>query len=143
VIALLASAHALSNPVVSTEDSPNSSRKFDAVHVGSFDADAWNGLVFNVTAFGQQLPFAVRLGSKSGNFLDGDKIFDNVSLVGPHAPDESYAFMGWRQYPRMAMITLEWSRVNETTVVGRIRAPKDMQFVLEAYSPYEDYFTGE
>lgn len=115
---------------------------FDRVSIGAFDPDAWNGIVFDSTAFGQQLFFAIRVGSKSGTFLDGERIFDAVSEVGPHAPDGSYALVGWRHYPRTAMVTLEWSRIDNTTVVGRLKAPRGIQLVIEAYSPYTDDFTG-
>ncbi|MGC2398879.1 MAG: trehalase family glycosidase [Acidobacteriaceae bacterium] len=121
------------------ETSPES---FERVSVGAFDPDAWNGVVFDARAYGQPLVFAIRVGSKSHNFLDGERIFDAVSEVGPHAPDGSYALMGWRHYPRTAMVTLEWSRIDNTTVVGKLKAPADIQLVLEAYSPYTDDFTG-
>src|SRR5258708_5708987 len=77
--------------------------------------------------------FAIRAGSKSGNFLDGERIFDAVSEVGPHAPDGFYALVGWRHYPRTSMVTLEWSRIDSTTVVGRLKAPQDIQLVMESY----------
>ena len=112
------------------------------IAIGAFDADAWNGLVFESKAYGQRVPFAIRIGSKSGTFLDGNRIFNAVSLVGPHAPDGSYALMGWRHYPRAATITMEWSRIDATTVVGRLKAPSDIQLVIEAYSPDFPYFTG-
>ena len=115
---------------------------FERVSIGAFDPDAWNGIVFDSKAYGQPLVFAIRIGSKSGNFLDGERIFDAVSEVGPHAPDGSYALMGWRHYPRTAMVTLEWSRIDDTTVVGRLKAPPDIQLVIESYSPYTEDFTG-
>jgi hypothetical protein len=115
---------------------------FEKMFVGAFDPDAWNGIVFDGTAHGQRLPFAIRVGSKSGRFLDGERIFDAVSTVGPHAPDGSYALLSWRHYPRMAQVTLEWSRIDRATVVGRLTAPSDMHLVLEAYSPFESDFTG-
>ena len=37
---------------------------------------------------------------------------------------------------------LEWSRIDETTVVGRLKAPEDVQLVLEAYSPGAGDFAG-
>src|SRR5215469_6942033 len=104
-----------------------------AVHIGAFDPDAWNGIVFESKAYGQRIPFAIRFGSKFNTFVDGDRIFQAVSLVGPHAPDGSYSLIGWQNRPRAATITLEWSRINETTVVGRLTAPRDVQLVLEAY----------
>ena len=115
---------------------------FSEVHIGAFDADAWNGIVFESKAYGQRVPFAIRIGSKTDTFLDGNRIFDAVSLVGPHAPDGSYSLLGWRHRPRAATITLEWSRIDETTVVGRLKAPQDVQLVLEAYSPGAGDFAG-
>src|SRR5690242_10192677 len=107
--------------------------EFSAVHVGAFDPDAWNGIVFESEAYGQRIPFAIRFGSKSGTFVDGARVFQVVSLVGPHAPDGSYSLIGWRNPPRATTITLEWCRINETTVVGKLTAPRDVQLVLEAY----------
>src|SRR5438477_4356228 len=115
---------------------------FSEVHIGAYDADAWNGIVFESKAYGQRVPFAIRIGSKTGTFLDGTRIFDAVSLVGPHAPDGSYSLLGWRHRPRAATITLEWSRIDETTVVGRLKAPQDVQLALEAYSPGAGDFAG-
>jgi hypothetical protein len=37
--------------------------------------------------------------------------------------------------PRDALITLEWLRIDETTVVGTITADSDFQIVLETYIP--------
>ena len=115
---------------------------YDHVAVGAYDPDAWNGIVFDAEAQGQHIPFALRIGSKSGIFLDGSNIYPAVSLVGPHAPDGSYAQIGWRHAPRAANIVLEWSRTDQTTVVGRITAPPDVELVLETYSPDTPYFTG-
>ena len=125
-------------PTLAAQNEPG----FDSVYIGAFDADAWNGVVFEAKAKGQRLPFALRIGSKSDTFLDGSRIFNAVSIVGPHAPDGSYSLLGWRHSPRAADITLEWSRVDRITVVGRIKAPSDVQLVLETYSPDSPYFTG-
>jgi hypothetical protein len=46
-----------------------------------------------------------------------------------------YTKVSWQNYPRAALITLEWSRVDETTVVGRVTAAADFQVVLETYIP--------
>jgi hypothetical protein len=81
------------------------------------------------------LPFAIRIGSKSSGFLDGERVFNAVSLVGPHAPDSSYSLIGWRHYPRTATVSLEWSRIDGTTVVGRIMAPSDIQIVSRPIRP--------
>src|SRR5258708_20061819 len=115
---------------------------FESVLIGAYDPDAWNGIVFDAKTAGQSFPFAIRIGSKSSGFLDGERVFNAVSLVGPHAPDGSYSLIGWRHYPRTATVSLEWSRIDETTVVGRITAPLDIHLVIEAYSPDSPYFTG-
>jgi hypothetical protein len=109
---------------------------FDSVVIDALDADAWNGIVFLGRAFGQPADFALRVGSRAGRFVDGEQVFDAVGEVGPHAPDASYCRVGWRHSPRETLVTMEWSRLDETTVVGRLKAPKDFQFVLETYFPY-------
>jgi len=107
--------------------------KFDSVAVGAFDPEAWNGLVFLARARQQPLNFALRAGSRSETFLDGNEIFNAVSEVGPHAPDGSYCRMSWKNLPREAPVTLEWSRIDESTVVGRFTAAQNLQLVLETY----------
>jgi Mannosylglycerate hydrolase MGH1-like glycoside hydrolase domain len=107
--------------------------QFDSIAIGAFDPEAWNGLVFLARYHQEPLNFAVRAGSRSGSFLDGDDIFTAVSEVGAHAPDGSYCRMSWKNLPREAPITLEWSRIDGTTVVGRFTASPDFQLVLETY----------
>jgi len=107
--------------------------KFDSVAIGASDPQAWNGLVFLARARQQPLNFALRAGSQSGTFLDGNEIFNAVSEVGPHAPDGSYCRMSWKNLPREAPVTLEWSRIDERTVVGRFTAAQNFQLVLETY----------
>ena len=109
---------------------------FDSVEIDALDPDAWNGIVFLAKAYQQPAYFALRLGSRYGKFLDGKEVFDAVAEVGPHAPDGSYCRFAWRQPPGQRRITLEWSRVDKTTVVGRVTAPKDLQLVLETYLPF-------
>ncbi|MFZ0760732.1 MAG: trehalase family glycosidase [Candidatus Sulfotelmatobacter sp.] len=109
--------------------------KFDSVHVDALDPDAWNGVVFAARAFLQPSDFAFRFGSFSQSFIDGPAIFDAVREVGPHAPDASYCRVAWAVPPRNARITLEWSRIDATTVVGTITADSDFQILLETYIP--------
>ena len=113
-----------------------SSPAFDSVSIGALDPDAWNGIVFLARAFQQPAFFALRLGSRSGNFLDGSDIFNAVAQVGPHAPDSSYCQIAWRHAPREAQISFEWSRLDQTTVVGRVKAAQDFQIVIETYLPF-------
>jgi hypothetical protein len=112
-----------------------SAPKFDSIRVDALDADAWNGVVFLARVFRQPSDFAFRFGSFSPTFIDGPAIFDAVREVGPHAPDASYCRMSWAVPPRHALITLEWSRIDETTAVGTITADSDFQIVLETYIP--------
>lgn len=122
----------LLSPKRSSAQSPPS---FDSVEIGALDPEAWNGIFFLARAFNQPTPFALRFGSWHWKFLDGKQIYDAVSEVGPHAPDGSYCRMAWRHPPRTVPITLEWSRINQTTVVGRLTADPDYQLVLETYFP--------
>jgi hypothetical protein len=118
------------------QGSPQAEPRFDSVVIDALDADAWNGVVFLAKAYQQPASFALRIGSRSGSFLDGEKIYHAVGEVGPHAPDASYCRLGWRHSPRETLVTLEWSRLDEKTVVGRLKAPKDIQLVIEAYIPF-------
>lgn len=106
------------------------------VRVDAFDADAWNGVVFLAQSHGQPVTFGLRAGSRSGSFLDGSDIYAAVNEVGPHRPDGSYSRMSWHHPPGEARITLEWSRADATTVVGRLSAATSVQLVLEAYLPH-------
>ena len=50
--------------------------------------------------------------------------------------DGSYSRMSWHHPPGEARITLEWSRADANTVVGRLSAAATVQLVLEAYLPH-------
>jgi len=113
-----------------------SKHTYDNVSIDSLDADSWSGIVFLPEAFHQKVPFGMRIGSQSNDtFTDGEDIYGRVREVGPHAPDASYCRMSWKPSGSDTLITLEWSRVDATTVVGRITAPSKFQFVLETYFP--------
>jgi hypothetical protein len=114
-------------------------QSYDRVDVGAFDPTAWNGIVFLAQAFHQPSGFALRIGSLSaksgGNFIEGMSVESNIGEVGPHAPDSSYCRVSWKNAPRAALMTLEWSRINNTTVVGRLSAKAGFRMVLETYFP--------
>src|SRR5579862_3499864 len=116
---------------------------YDSVQIDSLDPDAWNGIVFLAKAYKQPAFFALRLGSRYSVFLDGEQVFDTITELGPHAPDGSYCRIAWRQPPLQRRITLEWSRVNQTTVVGRVTAPQNLQLVLETYLPFSPNHIGQ
>ena len=105
------------------------------VRVDAFDADAWNGIVFLARSHSQWVSFGLRVGSRSTSFLDGEQVYAAVSEVGPHSPNGTYSRISWHHPPGQARITLEWSRADATTVVGRLSAPSTVGLVLEAYLP--------
>ena len=109
---------------------------FDRVVIDSLDPAAWNGIVFLAKAFEQPASFALRIGSRGNKYLVGNDVFQAVREVGPHAPDASYCRLGWAQSPRENPVKLEWARVDQMTVIGRLTAPKDIQLVLETYFPF-------
>ena len=109
--------------------------RFDRVVIESLDPDAWNGVVFMAKVHQEQISFALRIASRGGDLLDGEKIFAAVSEVGAHAPDGSYCRMSWRHPAHEVPVTLEWSRLNETTVVGRLNWGQGLQLGLETYFP--------
>ncbi len=134
----------LSTVVFAHDAAKQNTAQYDSVEIGALDADAWNGIVFIPNAFKQQAPFAIRFGSQlGGNFTDGRVIFHKVREVGPSAPDGSYSRMAWTHSGQNSLITLEWSRVDQTTVVGRITTPPKFRLVVESYFPtYFDLHGG-
>ncbi len=109
--------------------------RFDRVLIDAFDPDAWSGVVFLARAHQQQVSFALRFASRGGELLDGQKVFGAVSEVGAHAPDGSYCRMSWRHPAHDTPVTLEWSRLDETTVVGRVQWGEGLQVGLITYFP--------
>ncbi len=109
--------------------------QFDRVLVDALDPDAWSGVVFLARAHQQQVSFALRFASRGGELLDAQKVFGAVSEVGAHAPDGSYCRMSWRHPAHDAPVTLEWSRLDQTTVVGRVQWGTGLQVGLITYFP--------
>lgn len=109
--------------------------RFDRVLIDALDPEAWNGVVFLARAHQQQVSFALRFATRGGELLDGQKIFGAVSEVGAHAPDASYCRLSWRHPAHAAPVTLEWSRIDETTVVGRVQWGEGLQLGLITYFP--------
>jgi hypothetical protein len=110
--------------------------QFDSVTIDALDPDAWNGIVFLARAYQQPAYFALRVGSRGRSYESGREIFNYVREVGPHAPDGSYARVGWEQPPRANLVRLEWARVDKSTAVGRLTAAPDLQLVIETYMPF-------
>ena len=106
--------------------------------IGALDSREWFGLVL---APAKDVGFAFRLRVRKGDqVIEGYDFHYLISEVGPHSPDGQYARVRAdlslplklgdetpifiKPSPRPVTLTLEWSRQDERTVVGRIRAPR-------------------
>jgi hypothetical protein len=120
------------------------------VYIGALKADAWAGLVF---APHKGSVFAFRIKVEKGNqAADKEDIFYLISEVGPHSPDGLYARIKVdlslpfnkknetpvliKPSPKSETLVLEWSRKDERTVIGKIRAPEDVEVQLIHYFPW-------
>ncbi|MGH9768008.1 MAG: amylo-alpha-1,6-glucosidase [Blastocatellia bacterium] len=55
------------------------------------------------------------------------------------APDGSFVQLNWRsRLSDKTSVTLQWSRVSDTAVVGRFSAPPNTRVAIEAYRPWGD-----
>lgn len=121
------------------------------IYIGALDASAWAGLVF---APSPENAFAFRLRVKRGDErADGIDLLFLVAEVGPHSPYGQYArvkfdlslpFGKGRETPilkkppkKSDTLTLEWSRRDERTVIGRIEAPKYITVEIIHYFPWD------
>ncbi len=120
------------------------------VAIGALDSGEWFGLVF---AISKDTIFAFRLKvQKEGQIAEGNDLFYLVSEVGPHSPDGAYSriradlslpFKRGNETPilikpaaRSDTLTLEWSRQDEKSVIGRIRVPEGVSLQIEQYLPW-------
>jgi len=125
------------------------------VYIGALEGKAWAGLVL---APHQESVFAFRLKiERASETVDKDDIFFLVSEVGPQSPDGAYARLKLdlslpfkkgrdtpiliKPSPKSDTLVMEWTRQNEKTVLGRIRAPKNIKLHLIHYFPWN--FEGE
>ncbi len=121
------------------------------VYIGALEGRSWAGLVL---AAARESAFAFRLRVKRENQIaEGQDLFYLISEVGPHAPDGGYArikldlglpFNMKQDTPVLKKpargsdrLTLEWSRQDERTVIGRIRTPKNIEVHLIHYFPWD------
>ncbi|MEW5901237.1 MAG: trehalase family glycosidase, partial [Acidobacteriota bacterium] len=119
-------------------------------HIGALDGKGWFGLVLAPT---KDVVFSFRLRIKKDNqTADGADFFYLISEVGPHSPDGQYSrvsadlslpFKQENDTPilikpasRADTLTLEWSRQDERTVLGRVRAPKNITIEVIHYFPW-------
>jgi len=121
------------------------------VYIGALEARSWAGLVLAPSA---ESVFAFKLRIKSGDqTAEGQDLFYLVSEVGPNAPDGGYArikldlglpFNMGVDTPILKKpsrgsdtLVMEWSRQDERAVVGRIKAPKNIEIHLIHYFPWD------
>ena len=124
-------------------------------YIGALEGSAWPGLVM---ALDQESAFAFALKvEKNGEVAEGGDFFYLASQVGPSSPDGLYArvrfdlglpFKKGGETPillkpaqKKQTLTIEWSRRDETTVVGRIVCPADIQVTVLHYNPWD--FAGD
>ncbi len=124
------------------------------IFIGALEGKAWCGLTL-IPA--RDSAFAFRFKTEvEGKTLDGDDLFYRVSEVGPHSPDGLYARVRFdlslpvlpadqrkdtpiliKPSPKKDTLTLEWSRQDERTVVGRLTAPSYARIHLIHYLPWD------
>ncbi|MDD8025869.1 MAG: trehalase family glycosidase [Acidobacteriota bacterium] len=124
------------------------------VRIGSLEGRGWCGLTLLPA---KDAGFAFRfILEKDGQLIDGDNLFYMVSEVGPHSPDGLYARVRFDlSLPVLAAenrkdtpillkparprdtLTLEWSRQDEHTVIGRLTAPEGIRVHLLSYLPWD------
>lgn len=119
--------------------------------IGALDGPAWPGLVFSP---GKDAAFAFVLRvERNGEEAEAADFYYLVAEVGPHSPDGQYARVRFdlglpfklgkdtpiflKPPPRNQILTLEWSRRDETTVIGRVRCPEDVRVALVHYFPWD------
>jgi hypothetical protein len=119
-------------------------------YIGALDAAGWPGLVI-APAGDAAFAFVLRV-EREGESAEGADFYYLVSQVGALSPDGLYARMRFdlglpfklgratpilmKPSPRRRALTIEWSRRDETTVIGRIVCPEDVRLTLVHYFPW-------
>jgi hypothetical protein len=121
------------------------------VFIGALDGGAWPGLVL-VPDKDSAFAFRVKV-ERAGKTAEASDFFWLVSEVGPNSPDGQYARMRFdldlpfgqgkdtpvriKPAAKSGTMTIEWSRQDEKTVLGRIRCPEKTKISLVFYSPWD------
>jgi hypothetical protein len=119
-------------------------------YIGALDADGWPGLVIAPTV-DTAFAFVLRV-EREGEAAEGTDFYYLVSEAGSHSPDGQYARMRFdlglpfkmgratpilmKPPPRRQVLTLEWSRRDERSVIGRIVGPEDVRVTLVYSFPW-------
>ena len=120
-------------------------------YVGSLDGPGWPGLVI-APAKDCAFAFLLRV-ERVGEAAEGGDFYYLVSQVGPHSPDGLYARVKFdlglpfkmgkdtpiliKPPPRKLTLTVEWSRRDEKTVIGRILYPEGVLVTIVHYFPWD------
>ena len=121
-------------------------------YIGALDGGAWPGLVL-VPNRDSAFAFKLRV-TKDGQTAESEDFFYLVSEVGPQAPDGQYARVRFdlglpfgqkgdtpillKPAAKSRTLTLEWSRRDEETVIGRILAPSGLRLEIVHYWPWDN-----
>jgi hypothetical protein len=120
-------------------------------YIGALEGQAWPGIVM---ALNGECAFAFVLKvEKDGQTAERGDFLYLATSVGPHSPDGQYARVSFdlglpfkkagdtpillKPAPKKQTLTIEWSRRDEKTVVGRILCPSDLQVTVIHYSPWD------
>ncbi len=122
-----------------------------STYIGALDPAAWPGLIIGLEK-GRVFGFLLRVEKDVESADEADFLY-LVAEVGPHSPDGQYARMSFdlglplkmgadtpvfrKPPPRGQLLTFEWSRRDERTVVGRITCPEKIKLKLVHYFPWE------
>jgi hypothetical protein len=120
-------------------------------YIGALDAAGWPGLVI-APAKDRAFAFLLRV-EREGEAAEGADFYYLVSQVGPHSPDGLYARVRFdlglpfrmgrdtpilmKPPPRRTTLTVEWSRRDETIVIGRILCPPNVRVTIVHYFPWD------
>ena len=120
-------------------------------YIGALDGPGWPGLVI-APAKDCAFAFLLRV-ERVGEAAEGGDFYYLVSKVGPHSPDGLYARVKFdlglpfkmgkdtpilmKPPPRKLTMTVEWSRRDEKTVIGRILCPEGVRVTIVHYFPWD------
>ena len=130
---------------------PEISYPWRDTYIGSLDGPGWPGLVI-APAKDAAFAFLLRV-ERGGESAEGADFLYLVSELGPHSPDGLYARVRFdlglpfgkgretpilmKPPPRRQVLTFEWSRRDESIVVGRILCPEDVRVTIVHYFPWD------
>jgi len=119
--------------------------------IGSLEGSSWPGLVL-VPGKDSAFAFVLKV-EKDGQTAERGDFFYLVSQVGPQSPDGQYACVKFdldlpfkkaedtpillKSGRKKRILTFEWSRRDENTVIGRILCPDDIRVTVVHYAPWD------